>query len=210
MSPAPAIPTFCHLARLRRRAAGTAAGPPLDEVERVERRLRLRREEQVGERLLLGPVALLDASSLRRLRSGRGLGRGRGPRRAPSRRAVDRARGRRPRGRGEVGVFAGRLLGRDRDRLVDQSRSGSMTRSTRPSSSACCGGQHLVLPHRVGTVSLTAASGPDEPWRELGRAPGGDEPEQAFRRGEMANVVGDHAVVAVQRELDPASERRQR
>ena len=57
-------PDLRHRARLGGRATGASAGTPLDEVERVERRLRLRREEQVGERLLLGPVALLDAPGL--------------------------------------------------------------------------------------------------------------------------------------------------
>jgi len=49
------------VARLGRWTPGTASCPPLDEVEGVERRLRLRREEEVGERLLLGPVTLLEA-----------------------------------------------------------------------------------------------------------------------------------------------------
>ena len=57
-------PDLCHGARLGGWAAGSAAGAPLDEVERVERRFRLRREEQVGERFLLGPVALLDRPRL--------------------------------------------------------------------------------------------------------------------------------------------------
>ena len=50
-----------HLARLGRRPTGSAARAALDEVERVQRRLRLGREEEVGESLLLGPVALLEA-----------------------------------------------------------------------------------------------------------------------------------------------------
>jgi hypothetical protein len=69
-------------------------------------------------------------------------------------------------------------------------------------------GQHLVLPHRVQDDELDRGLRAGEAGRELGRAPGGDEAEKAFGRGEVADVVGDHAVVAMQGELDASAEGR--
>ena len=197
-------PDLRHGARLGGRATGTAPGAPLDEVERVERGLRLRREEQVGERLLLGPVALLDAP---RLGAFDQVERPVGRRRRAVQGVVELAAGARDElaRRGEIGGVAGRLLERDRDRLVDQPLQldhaideAELVRLLRA--------QHLVLAHRVRDHQLHGRLGPDQPRRELRRAPGGDEAEQAFGRRDVADLVGDHAVVAVQRELDASAE----
>ena len=66
--------------------------------------------------------------------------------------------------------------------------------------------QHLVLAHRVRDHQLHGRLGADEPRCELRRAPGRDDAEQAFGRRDVPNLVGDHAVVAVQRELDASAE----
>ncbi len=56
------------------------------------------------------------------------------------------------------------------------------------------------------TVSLTAASGPASRGASWVAPQAGTNPEEALGRREVADVVGDHAVVAVQRQLDPAAE----
>ena len=66
--------------------------------------------------------------------------------------------------------------------------------------------QHLVLAHRVRDDQLHGRLRADQPRRELRRAPGRDEAEQAFGRRDVPDLVGDHAVVAVQRELDASAE----
>ena len=106
---------------------------------------------------------------------------------------------------GEVGLLTRRLLRRDRHRLVDQPLrlddavdEAELVR--------LCRVQHLVLAHRVEDDQLHGRLGTCDSWSKLRCSPGRDEPEQAFGRREMANVVGDHAVVAVERELDAAAE----
>ena len=106
---------------------------------------------------------------------------------------------------GEVGLFTRRLLRRDRHRLVDQPLrlddavdEAELVR--------LCRVQHLVLAHRVEGDQLHGSLGTCDSRSELRRSPGRDEPEQALGRREVADVVGDHAVVAVERELDAAAE----
>ena len=199
-------PHLLHVARLGRGTSGTASCPPLDEVERVEGRLRLRREEQVGERLLLGPVALLEAparSAFDQVESSVGSGG----------RAVHHVVELPPRARddlggpGQVRVLPREPVRGDRDRLLDEPLRLDDT-VDKAELERLLRGEHLVLPQWVEDGELDGGLRPREPRRELGRSPGGDESEEALGRCEVADVVGDHAVVAVQRELDSAAEGR--
>ena len=105
----------------------------------------------------------------------------------------------------KVGFLARRLLRCDGHRLVDQPLrlddavdEAELVR--------LCGVQHLVLAHRVEGDQLHGRLGTCDSRSELRRSPGRDEPEQAFGGREVADVVGDHSIVAVERELDSASE----
>ena len=95
----------------------------------------------------------------------------------------------------------------DRNRFVDQVLRGRDA-VDEPELERLLRGQHLVLAHRVRDDQLHRRLRSDQPRRQLGRAPGRDEPEQALGRGDVAHVVRDHPVVAVQRELDAASQHR--
>ena len=114
--------------RLRLGDPDALLDPPLDEVERVHPGLRLRAGQEVGERVLLGGVALLDRPARRCRRSARARGTGRARRRArrrrrrsaPWRRPRPRRRGRRPR--------AARVAPRSRARATRSSRRGTRRR----------------------------------------------------------------------------------
>ena len=108
-------------------------------------------------------------------------------------------------GLGQVASSRGGRSAGDRDRLLDEPLrlddpvdKAELERLLRA--------EHLVLPHGVEDGELHRRFRAREPRSELGRPPGGDEAEQALRRCEMADVGGNHAVVAVQRELDTAAE----
>ena len=172
-------PHLLHVARLGRRASGTASCAPLDEIECVEGRSRLRREEQVGERLLLGSVTLLEAparSAFDQVESSVGSGR----------RAVHHVVELPPCARndlgglGQVRVLPRELVPGDRDRLLDEPLRLDDT-VDKAELERLLRGEHLVLPHRVEDCELDGGLRPGEPRRELGRSPRRDESQEALR-----------------------------
>ena len=68
--------------------------------------------------------------------------------------------------------------------------------------------QHPVLPQRVLDDERDRLLGPDELRDELRPAPAGNEAEEYLRAGEVADRRRDRPVVAVQRDLHTAAERR--
>ena len=64
-----------------------------------------------------------------------------------------------------------------------------------------------VLPERVVDDQLHRRLGAHEPRGQLGAAPGGDEAEEHLREADVADVRGERADVAVERDLEPAAER---
>ena len=198
-------PDLFHLEWLDLGASGPASRPPLDEVERIEGGLRLRREEEVGERLLLGATPLLEAPARSALDQVEGPIWSRG-------RAVQRVIELPPGARDDLGglrqidVVARGLIAGDRDRLLDEPLR--LDDAVDEAELECLlRAEHLVLSHGVQHRELHRGFRAGDSRGELGRSPRGDEAEEALRRSEVADVVGDHAVVAVQRELDPAAER---
>ena len=65
ISPAPTMPTFCTRRGFASGSSGGRLRAPLDDGERVRGRLRLRADEQLGHRVLLGRVALFERPVLR-------------------------------------------------------------------------------------------------------------------------------------------------
>ena len=197
MRPGAGDADFPDRARLDLRPAHLSLRPSLHEVERVQRGLRLRGLEEVGEGLLLGAVAVLDrplgATGDQVERAVRSRGR-----------AVNdvfhlRARLAHDFGDvGEIGVLARRRLLGQRNRLVDQPfrRHDAVDQADLVGLARV---EHLVLAQRVVDDQLHRGVRADELRRQLGRAPGRDEPEQHLRRGDVAHVVGRDAVVAMKR-----------
>ena len=108
-------------------------------------------------------------------------------------------------GPGQVRVLPREPVRGDRDRFLDEPLRLDDT-IDKAELERLLRGQHLVLPQWVQDCELDGGLRPREPRRELGRSPGRDESQEALRRREVADVVGDHAVVAVQRQLDSAAE----
>ena len=71
-----------------------------------------------------------------------------------------------------------------------------------------CGADQPVLPERVVDDQPDGGRCAEEAGRQLGPAPGGEEAEEDLGEAEMADVGGDGADVAVERDLEPAAERR--
>ena len=69
------------------------------------------------------------------------------------------------------------------------------------------GADHAVLAQRVLDDQLHGRLGADEPGQELRPAPRRKEPEEDLGEREVADVRGERAEVAVERELEPAAER---
>ena len=69
-------------------------------------------------------------------------------------------------------------------------------------------GQHPVLAERIRDDEVDGALSADEPRHQLRASPAGDDPEEDLGAGEMANARRDRPVVAVQRDLDAATEGR--
>ena len=65
ISPAPTMPTFCTLRGFASGQVRRLLRAPLDDGERIRGRLRLRADEELRHRVLLGGVALLDRPVLR-------------------------------------------------------------------------------------------------------------------------------------------------
>ena len=196
------MPTFSTAARLYFRHADTSLLTPLDEVEGVDRVLRLRRGQQAGDRVLLGAVALLER---------------------PLRRALDQVecdprRVRRPE---QLAACAPDHLGRARkvgllarrgcapqvgDRLVEE--PGVVEdRVHQTELERLLGVEHAVLAQRVGHDHLHRCSGADEPRQQLRATPGREETEEDLRRADVTHRARDRAVVAVKRDLEPTAER---
>ena len=178
MRPAPTIPTL-DAPWLGVRDTDSALRPALDKIERVYRCLRLRPGEEVCERVLLRPVALLER---------------------PGRCAFDQVespvRGRR--GSVQLAVEPGpRLAARSRKRRTDRlqavacpppssifwtsmasdssrNSTGSSSASAKPASNACCGPEHPVLAERVLDDELDRLLCSDELRDELRSSPARD------------------------------------
>ena len=69
-------------------------------------------------------------------------------------------------------------------------------------------GEHPVLAQRVLDDELDRLLGADEPGDELRAAPPGNEAEKDLRASEVPDRRGDRPVVAMERDLDSAPERR--
>ena len=72
------------------------------------------------------------------------------------------------------------------------------------------GGQQLVLPQRVQHDHLRRGLGADQARQELRAAPGRDDRERHLGEADVADVRGERARGAVQRELEAAAERTRR
>ena len=70
------------------------------------------------------------------------------------------------------------------------------------------GADQAVLLQGVVHDQPDGCLGAHEPRRQLRPAPGGEEPEEDLGEAEVADVRGDGADVAVERDLEPAAERR--
>ena len=191
---------------------GWTSGVPLraqlDELECVQRRLRLRAGEKLADRFLLATVALLDRPLLR---AGDQFERGvrcrcgavhgvvhRGPRPAENRLCV------RPVRLGPLEWLVGQLV-REGERLVDELR-----RLEQPVGDAelrdLPARQHSVLPQRIRHDHLDRSLRPDEPGQKLSAAPRGKEPEEDLRKRKVAHAGRDGSRRAVQRQLDTTTE----
>ena len=153
-----------HRARLGVRPADVLLGAPLDEVEGVERGLRLSARQQLGDRVLFGRVALVEAPAGRGAldQVERGVGAGRG--------AVERVVQLPPGFRDRLGRF-GRVRGLAPGPVVsggvsryaiDSSRNsaGSSSASTSPSSCASAPLSSLFWRSGFVMISRIAASTP--------------------------------------------------
>ncbi len=182
-------PDLADRPRLGVRLARRVLRPALDEVERIQRRLRLAAGQQLAHRLLLGAVALLErpagAGALdeveRHVRSGR--------------RAVHLPV--QPRACLADDVFFSQVLGpvpgtwpfgreleREGDRLVDE--LGRLEQAVREAElEGVRAGQHPVLAHRVRHYELDGRLDADEARDELRPAPGRHDPEEALGAGEV-------------------------
>ena len=177
---------------------------PLDEVEGVDRRLRLVSGQQLCDRLLLLAVALLDRPRRgaldqveRAIRGGGGAVHG----------VVD-VRARAAHDRLELGpvrlaALDRRLheLEREGDRLVDE-----LDRLEQPVGEAELDRvlrlEQPVLAERVRDDELDRLLRADQARRELRAAPGGEEAEEDLGEAEVAHRARDRAGRAVQRELE--------
>ena len=211
ISPAPTIPSFCTRRGSARPGSRPRASRGARQVERVDRCLRLRAGEELRERVLLGAVALLE-----RPRRGafdeveRAVGSGRGAVHL----AVERERALRI-DLGHVAQVGGRpplpgalldLLEQQRERLVEE-LDRLEERVGEPLLERLLRVQHPVLAERVLDDERHGLLGADELRDELRAAPARDQPEQHLRAREVADVGGDRAVVAVERDLDSSAER---
>ena len=168
--------------RLGFELGGRTLHATLDDVESVDRRLRLGAGKELGERVLLGEVALLE-------RPGGGAfdeveGAMRGGRGAVNL-VVDLESGAAAdlRSVGEIGDSLGlrRLLldprQKKRERLVDELH-GLEERICEPELERLRASQHAVLAHGVRHDQLDRALGADQARNELRPAPAGNDPER--------------------------------
>ena len=79
-----------------------------------------------------------------------------------------------------------------------------------PSSTASCAFSSLFWRSGLSDDHLRGRLRPDELRQELRAAPAGDDREEDLREADVADVRRERARVAVQRELEPAAERRRR
>ena len=99
------------------------------------------------------------------------------------------------------------LLEQERQRLVEEldglehGVGEALLEGLRP-------GEHAVLAEGILDDELHGLLGAYELGDELRPAPAGDEPEEDLGAGEVAHGRRDRPVVAVERDLDAASERR--
>ncbi len=200
-----------HAARLGLGDPDSPLRAPLDEVERVDRGLRGGAGQELRERVLLGAVALFERPRRRAFdQVERAVRRGsRSVHLAVETRAGladDLGRVREVGGRAALARAFLDLLEQQRqrlveelDRLVERVREAGLERLLRV--------QHPVLAERVLDDELHRLLRPDELRDELRAAPARDQAEEHLGAGEVPDVGGDRAVVAVERDLDPAAER---
>ena len=182
--PAPTMPTCSNLCGAARRTCRVLLRALLDELERVERRLRLRRRG--GARRSLPPRARSPPrpSSAARLRSGRARRTARARRRAPCRRPPSRARRKIVSASDQSG--SGRSSGcsaSSRAKASDSSTNsaGSSSRSAMPSSATCGAVSMRFCRSGFDDDHLDRGLRPDEPREKLRAAPRGEEPEEDLR-----------------------------
>ncbi len=182
---------------------------PLDEVERVDRGLRLRAGQQVAECLLLRCVPLLDRPAGA---AGNQVERAIRGERDTVHRVVDGV----PRlgaDLGCVGEVGGRawspsLLDRayePLDRVVEELDVVEKL-VDEPELCRLGGAQEPVLLQSVGDDQLHRRGRADDPRYELGAAPGRDDPEEDLREADVAHGAGQRPEVTVERDLEAAPE----
>ncbi len=196
-----------HRARLRVGKIRRPLRAPFDDGERVRGRLRLRRDEQLGHRVLFGGIAFVDRPVAR---AGDEIERDVGRARRAVHRVVDlRARlahhGLELRPVGLRALERQRL--RERERLVHE-LDGIEHAVGDAELDRVLGFQQPVLAQRIEDDHLRGGFRPDEAREELRPAPAGNDRERHLGEADVADVRGDRARVAVQRELEPAAETR--
>ena len=185
--------------------------PALHDVEGIERRLRLGPGKQLGDRVLLRSVPLLETprgSALDQLE--------RSVRRwslavhgivDPGPRPTHHLGGVR-----EIGLGA-TLAGARLDRLQQQlqrsveQRLGPEDVVDEPELERRLCADHAVLPQRVLDDEADGGLGADEARRELRPAPGRDQPQEDLGKAQVPDVGADRPDVAVEGQLEPATER---
>ena len=210
--PAPTIPTLRTLRGSASRDAGLPLRAPLDEVERVERGLRLRLRHEVGDRLLLlrGSPPRPSTCAAPSIRSSARYGAGAAPCTASSSweraRRIDSSQLRRGRARRARAACSTSSSANAIDSSTNS--TGSSSRSARPSSTASRPLEQPVLAQRVLTTKRTAVFGPTSRGTSCVPPQAGMIPRKTSGQREVAHGARDRARVAVQRDLDAAAEAR--
>ncbi len=201
-----------HPTRLRLGNRRRSLDAPFHDVERVDRGLRLRAREQLGEGILLGRVTLGEAPRGRALDQ---LERTIRRRRLAVDDVVDTCasladdlRDVRQVRRGHALALAGldppqkelERLVEELDRLEDVVDETELER--------VAGAEQAVLPEGVVDDQPNGCLGADEARRQLGAAPRGEQAEEDLGEAEVANARRERADVAVEGDLEPAAERR--
>ena len=198
-------------ARLRVRNPEPALDPPLDQVEGIDGGLGLGAGQEIGERLLLGGVALFDRPDPG---PGNQLEGAIGRERDTVDGIVDGVPCFRADlgGVGEVGVRTRLSLLLDGanepfDRVVEE--LDVVEKSVGEADFGSLGGPHEpVLLQRVRHDQLDRARSPDEPRGELGATPARNDPEEHLGEADVPHRAGDRAEVAVEGDLQAAADRR--
>ena len=197
--------------RLRLRDSDAALCATLDEVECVHGRLCLWAGKELGKCVLLCPVAVFERPGRRPLDEVDSPVR----RRSRAMNLAVEAGARLSADLGDVGQIGGRtslagafldLVEQEGERLVEElHRLEEHVGEPGLERLACV--EHPVLAERVLDDEPDCLLGPHELRYQLCPAPAGNEPEKHLGAREMANGRCEGPVVAVKRDLDPASDR---